>query len=139
MAASHTLTVFFDDPFWVGVVELRDGGAYSVARHVFGAEPTMPEVERFVQFGLKRLKYADALSDESEKPAKINPKRMQRMVKKEMEKNPLKGTQAQRAISAQREEAAQGRKEASRERKQAEKDARFEQRSRKRKEKHKGH
>jgi hypothetical protein len=43
-----TLTIFFDDPFWVGVVEVADEAGLSVARHVFGAEPTDPELAEFV-------------------------------------------------------------------------------------------
>lgn len=45
---SCKLTVCFEDPFWVGIVETEDGGRYRAARHVFGAEPSMPEVLRFV-------------------------------------------------------------------------------------------
>ena len=41
---SLTLTVFFDDPFWVGVFERADGGRLSVCRVVFGAEPRDAEV-----------------------------------------------------------------------------------------------
>lgn len=41
------LTVRFEDPFWVGLVEVQDGGDYSVAKHVFGAEPSTPEVYDF--------------------------------------------------------------------------------------------
>ena len=35
-----SLTVFFEDPFWVGVVERIDEGKYSVCKVTFGAEPT---------------------------------------------------------------------------------------------------
>lgn len=42
------LTVCFEEPFWVGIVETENNGAYSVARHVFGAEPTTPEVFSFI-------------------------------------------------------------------------------------------
>lgn len=42
------LTVRFEDPFWVGIIEVEGEGDYRVARHVFGAEPTTPEVLRFV-------------------------------------------------------------------------------------------
>ena len=44
-----TLTVFFEDPFWVGVAERQAGGALQAARHVFGAEPSPGEVLEFVQ------------------------------------------------------------------------------------------
>ena len=34
------LTVYFDEPFWVGVFEELDGKRLSVCKVVFGAEPT---------------------------------------------------------------------------------------------------
>ena len=43
------LTVRFEEPFWVGLVETEDGDGYSVAKHVFGAEPTTPEVFDFIR------------------------------------------------------------------------------------------
>ena len=33
------LTVWFEDPFWVGMFQRTDGGRLSVAKVVFGAEP----------------------------------------------------------------------------------------------------
>ena len=33
------LTVFFEDPFWVGVFERIDHGRLSVSKVTFGAEP----------------------------------------------------------------------------------------------------
>lgn len=34
-----TLTVFFEDPFWVGVVERIAEGSLSASKITFGAEP----------------------------------------------------------------------------------------------------
>ena len=34
-----SLTVFFEDPFWVGVYERTDGGRYEACKITFGAEP----------------------------------------------------------------------------------------------------
>ena len=42
------LTVFFDDPFWVGVFERTDGGKLSVCKVTFGAEPKDYEVWEYV-------------------------------------------------------------------------------------------
>lgn len=43
------LTVYFEDPFWVGVFERIDEGKYSVCKVTFGAEPTDNEVWAFVE------------------------------------------------------------------------------------------
>ncbi len=36
---SIKLTVYFEDPFWVGLFERSQGHRYQVARVVFGSEP----------------------------------------------------------------------------------------------------
>ena len=38
------LTVFFEDPFWVGIFERIEKGKLSVCRVVFGSEPKDYEV-----------------------------------------------------------------------------------------------
>ena len=49
------LTILFDAPYWVGLVEkCRDDRLY-VARHVFGAEPSDTEIEAFVLRDLSAL------------------------------------------------------------------------------------
>ena len=35
----NQLTVYFEDPFWVGVLERIEDGALSVCKVTFGAEP----------------------------------------------------------------------------------------------------
>ena len=45
---SSTLTVYHDGQFWVGVVEHVESGMLSVARVVFGAEPSNEEVYAWV-------------------------------------------------------------------------------------------
>lgn len=42
------LTVFFEEPFWVGVFEKIEDGKLSVAKTTFGAEPKDYEVYEFV-------------------------------------------------------------------------------------------
>ena len=37
--ASGKLTVYFEEPFWVGVFERIEDGKLSVAKVIFGAEP----------------------------------------------------------------------------------------------------
>ena len=52
-----TLTVYFEDPFWVGVFERVEDDQLSVCRHVFGAEPTNAEVLAFVQQRFRKLAF----------------------------------------------------------------------------------
>ena len=47
--ASSRLTVFFEDPFWVGVFEHIEATKLSVAKVTFGAEPKEYEIENFIR------------------------------------------------------------------------------------------
>ena len=42
------LTVFFENPFWVGIFERMEDGKLSACRVVFGGEPKDGEVWAFV-------------------------------------------------------------------------------------------
>ena len=42
------LTVYFEDPFWVGVFERIENGKLSAAKVTFGAEPKEYEVQEFI-------------------------------------------------------------------------------------------
>ena len=43
------LTVFFEEPFWVGIFERIEDGKLSVAKVTFGAEPKDYEVQEYIQ------------------------------------------------------------------------------------------
>ena len=46
---SGKLTVYFEEPFWVGIFERIEDGKLSVAKVTFGAEPKDYEVQEYVQ------------------------------------------------------------------------------------------
>lgn len=50
------LTVFFDEPFWVGVFERIDKEKLSVCRVTFGAEPKDYDIWKLVTQGNQRQK-----------------------------------------------------------------------------------
>lgn len=45
---SASLTVTFEDPFWIGLYERQEAGRYSVCKITFGAEPKEPELYAFL-------------------------------------------------------------------------------------------
>ena len=49
------LTVFFDEPFWVGVFERSEKGKLSAAKVTFGAEPNEQEIYEFILKNYTRL------------------------------------------------------------------------------------
>lgn len=77
---SGKLTVFFEEPFWVGVFERVSEGKLSVCKVTFGAEPKDYEIYDFVLNHYYDLQFSSAV-DAVMKTTKKNPKRVQRDVK----------------------------------------------------------
>ena len=134
---SGKLTVYFEEPFWVGIFERIEDGKLSVAKVTFGAEPKDYEVQEYVQKYYFSLKFSPAV-DAVAKDIKRNPKRMQREAKKQMQEIGI-GTKSQQALKLQQEQNKQERKLRSQEKKEAEKLRMFELKQQKKREKHKGH
>ncbi len=134
---SLVLTVYFEEPFWVGVFEKTEHGKLSVSKVVFGAEPKDCEVfEHFLKH-YDELRFSPAVTTVAGKTIS-NPKRMQREARKQTSASGI-GTRSQQAIKLQQEQNKVIRKSKSREQKEAEKERQFELRQRKKSEKHKGH
>lgn len=131
------LTVFFEEPFWVGIFERMEEGKLSVCKVTFGAEPKDYEVWEFVLRHYQDLKFSPAIKADLKQSAD-NPKRRQRSIKKQLQ-NAGVGTKSQQALAAQREELKTERKKVSKEQRAAEKRRKFELKQQKRKEQHKGH
>lgn len=137
MTGNICLTVFFDDPFWVGVFERTENGGLSVCRTVFGAEPKDYEVYEFITRNFYKLRFSRAVEADTGKKAD-NPKRRQRSAKKQLENSGI-GTKAQQALKKQQEENKIQRRQLSREQREEEAKRRFAIKQEKRREKHKGH
>lgn len=69
------LTVYFDDPFWVGVFERIEDEKLSVCKITFGAEPKDYEILEFVLKYYSQLKFSPAV-DVTVRKETTNPKRM---------------------------------------------------------------
>ena len=133
---SGKLTVFFEDPFWVGVFECVSDGKLSVCKVTFGAEPKDYEIYDFVLKNYYRLRFSPAVETDV-KEAAHNPKRMQREARKQIQNTGI-GTKSQQALKLQQEQMKMERKTVSREQREAEKLRQFELKQQKKKEKHRG-
>lgn len=133
---SGRLTVFFEDPFWVGIFECISDGKLSACKVTFGAEPKDYEVCDFVLKNYYQLRFSPAVATDV-KEAGRNPKRIQRQVRKQVQNIGI-GTRSQQALKLQREQLKTKRKTVSREQREAEKQRQFELKQQKRKEKHRG-
>jgi signal transduction histidine kinase len=96
-------TVFFENPFWVGVLEIAEPDGVRAARHVFGPEPTGPELEEFVRrdfLGLldRAMSSPPVPADSPKVRRRINPKRSARLAARE-QAAPSVSTAAQEALA----------------------------------------
>ena len=133
---SGKLTVFFEEPFWVGVFEHVSDGKLSVCKVTFGAEPKDYEVYDFVLKNYYRLRFSPAVATDVKEVGR-NPKRVQREVRKQVQNTGI-GTKSQQALKLQQEQLKIERKIVSREQRETEKQWKFELKQQKRKEKHRG-
>ena len=110
---SGRLTVFFEDPFWVGVFERISDGKLSVCKVTFGAEPKDYEVYDFVLKNYYQLRFSPAVATDVKEIGR-NPKRIQREVRKQVQNTGI-GTKSQQDLKLQQEQLKTERKTVSRE------------------------
>lgn len=132
------LTVFFEDPFWVGVFERVHDGMLEASKITFGSEPKDYEVYSCILESYYRLNFSRPVKYEADAEKHINPKRLQRIVKKETSTDGI-GTKAQQAMKLEFEARKIERKQLSREKREDLEQLDFERRQEKKKEKKKGH
>jgi len=134
-----SFTVYYEDPFWVGVFEEDDAdGAYRCCRVVFGNEPTGPELFEFIRKQYAFLSFDSILQEEKRVEKRINPKRLARQTIRQMEETPHLN-KAYEVIQKGYEERKSERKKEAKIKREEEQDLKFLLRSEKRKKKHKGH
>ncbi|MBQ9646952.1 MAG: YjdF family protein [Oscillospiraceae bacterium] len=134
---SIRLTVFFEDPFWVGVFERVADGRLSACKVTFGAEPKDHEVWELVRREYAHLKFSPAVEAEK-KPPDLTCKKLHKLAKRQTRQTGV-GTKSQQALQMQREQQKTERRRLSREQREAEKQRLFALKRQKRKEKHRGH
>lgn len=132
------LIVFFDDPFWIGIFEKQDKDKIQICRVVFGQEPKDYEVYDFILKNYYNLKFSDPIAIDKKPKKKINPKRMQREIKKTVQEKGI-GTKAQQALKLNHENKKIERKIKSKESREKEKELKFQKRQEKKSKKKKGH
>lgn len=131
------LTIFFEDPFWVGVYERTAGGCLEVCRVVFGPEPKDYDVYDFFLKNWDSLQFSSPIQQESKETHAISPKRVQRVIRRQLSRTGI-GTKAQQALQTQREQNKQARRTVSYRKTEEEKQRQFETKQRRKKEKHRG-
>ena len=138
MNSEIKMTVYFDDPFWVGVFERIHEGHLQTSRIVFGSEPKDYEVYEFVLRNFYLLRFGKAVEMEEKPQGRINPKRLQRQIRRATEASGV-GTKAQQAMKLEYESRKIEIKKCSREQREEMERQKFLKHQEKKKEKRKGH
>ena len=136
---SSTLTVYHDGQFWVGVVEHVENGMLSVARVVFGAEPSNEEVYTWVLERWTSLRLSAQAEPVGPRVGRLpgNPKRRAREAAK-VRRQHGSSTASQLALARERERVKDGRREDRAARRQDEARSRWEGRREKNRRRHRG-
>lgn len=136
---SSTLTVYHDGQFWVGVVEHVENGMLSVARLVFGAEPSNEEVYTWVLECWSSLRLSAEAEPVGPRVGRLpgNPKRRARETAKAMhQRGP--STASQLALARERERVKDESRSERAVRRQDEARSRWEGRCERKRRKHRG-
>jgi len=133
---SGKLTVFFENPFWVGIFENFENDNLSVCKVTFGSEPKEYEIYDFILKKFYNLRFSNEMKSNFREKAK-NPKRRQREIKKELQsKKFLK--KSEEILKLQYEENKKERKIKTKQEEELEKQRKFLLKQEKKKQKHKG-
>ncbi len=132
------LTILFEEPFWIGLYEREAQGAYAVCKITFGAEPKDGEVYAFLEQNWRKLRFSPSVGAAVLAEKRVNPKRMQRIIQKQVESSGIT-SKAKQALKLQQEQGKLEKRTLTRTQREAEKERRFCLQRQKQKEKHRGH
>ncbi len=135
-----SLTIYYDGQFWVGIIEVVEDGKLRAFRYVFGAEPKDTEILDFIYYKLLNIinqSVHSGLDVKGKSDKKINPKRLQRQVAKQINKVGV-STKAQEAIKQEYEEKKKSKKKRAKQYREELKEQKYLMKKQKAKSKHKG-
>ena len=133
---SGKLTVFFENPFWVGIFENFENDNLSVCKVTFGSEPKEYEIYDFILKKFYNLRFSNEMKSNFSKKIK-NPKRRQREIKKELQSKKF-FKKSEEILKLQYEENKKERKIKTKQEEELEKQRKFLLKQEKKKKKHRG-
>lgn len=129
--------VFYNQPFYVAVLEMKRTHQLQVCQVIFRNEPSDQMIFDYITHHFHQLSFSPSVV--SIQKAKIkNPKRLQREIKKQTQQLSL-GTKSMQALKYQHEKCKQEKIFLSKQYKDKIKKQKFDKKQQKKKEKHKGH
>lgn len=134
-----SLTVTFEDPYWVGIFERLDEQGYSVAKILFGSEPNAEIVHQAVLQQYHSLSFSKPTPEPPPAQKSVGYKRRQRELKELMGRAPGLPPDATQALKEERQRLATARKKRQKEERDAEEAYKLQLHTERKKEKQKGH
>ena len=135
-----SLTIYHDGQFWVGIIEVVEDGKLKAFRYVFGAEPKDTEILDFIYYKLLNIinqSVHSGLDVKGKANKRINPKRLQRQVAKQINKVGV-STKAQEAMKQEYEEKKKRKKKRAKQYREELENQKYLMKKQKAKSKHKG-
>ncbi len=132
------LTVFFEDPYWVGVFERESDGGLEVCRVVFGAEPTEAVLCEYLLTRWNQLCFSKAVPGTFSLQTDLSPRKLRKIARRETQPVGI-GTKAQQALKLQLESGKKAHEEDVRRYSNEQKERLRQLKQQKKKEKHRGH
>ena len=87
----------------------------------------------------REFRFTDSIQIKVEQTKRINPKRLRRMIEREIRSNARRGTRSQQVLAEQRESAKAASKSLSSAQREEQRREKFAKKTEKRKQKHRGH
>jgi hypothetical protein len=134
---TSTFTIFFEDPFWVGVLEENYDDKNYMGKHIFGAEPSNSELVQFYLYEFDKIKKIK-ISESKIEARKINFKKSLNKSKK-MQNKTGAGTKSQNLFQKAFEEIMNIKKKVNKAEERQDKEKKYIKRQEKKLEKRKGH
>lgn len=133
-----SFTVYFDPPYWVGIVEILENNTIRVARHVFGVEPTEPQLLEFAKNDYRNLSFSKPVPCAIQNPQNVNFKRKMREIRRQMTER-SDSTRSQDFIRQDYDSRTRDRKHSAKEDRSTELEKKYRLKKNRRAEKHRGH
>jgi len=135
---TSVFTVFFEDPFWVGILEENYNGVNYMGKHIFGAEPSNPELLQFYIYKFGRIKKMK-ISESDDIGTKELKYKKSIYKSKKIQNNIGVGTKSQNSFKAAFEETMSIEKKERRIEELASKEEKYKKKQQKKLEKKRGH
>ncbi|MBN2851324.1 MAG: YjdF family protein [Clostridia bacterium] len=132
------LTVYFEDPFWIGIFERLDQNLCEVSKIVFGPEPKDYEVYEFILENQNKLVFSIPIKTDLKTAKQINHKKLMKKVRKETSGSGT-GTKAQQALKTEQEQRKKAKKEISKKSREEQEKLLYKKRKSKKLSKKRGH